>query len=809
MDGRVKYLNFEGNGHKMKRSDLCGKWSMIGGEYRAMGNIPGSVYSFLHIDNDILPNPHYGCNEDIYTALAEREFTFERDFEYSLSGNIAYLVFEGLDTLCSIYLNGEHVADTDNMHLCYRFDVSDKLIDGRNKISVVCHPIGPYIREKDAEAKLFGSTDCMAGYPYIRKAHSMMGWDWGPQLPDAGIWRPVYLLEKDSPEIIDVEILQRHDGGRVYVTPKVVTDGGDLEIIMTSPDGEKIHLIADKENEVRSPKLWWPNGLGGQELYKIEVILRQDGVVGDKKELKIGLRDMKLVRKIDEHGESFYHEVNGVSVFAMGADYIPEDNIFSRITEARTRELLTHCKNSNFNAIRVWGGGYYPDDFFFDVCDELGLIVFFDLMYACSVYDPDERMLDGMEREVEQNIARIRHHACMGLICGNNEIEWHFHDYVAISGREDGERLTDIYLDLFENRLKNAVEKVAPYIPYIPSSPTSGGSFDDPNGEGKGDCHDWDSDYISARGRYQRYVSEFGFQSLPHIRTIESFTKEDDRVLGSDVMKKHQKSYGGDELISTYVEKLFGKCDKLDDMVYLSQLTASESVRYRVEHLRRNRGRCMGALYWQLNDIWPGTSWSSIDYFGRLKALHYSSKRFFAPILLSCEEVGVMQGASVFSARLCVINDTVNDFSRAVKWSVRDANGNVITSGEISALAPSMSSCYLDNINIGEIDPEKHHICYYFENDGAILSYGSTLFISPKEHKLVDPKLTYTVDGDVITVRSEAYAKWVEIDGENGDVLLEDNFFDMEKGERQIKIIKGDARKLKLRSVYDVICRKG
>lgn len=793
----------------MKKIYLNGLWKMSGNGYNVQGKIPGSVYSFLHIDNDILPDPFFGENENIYTALAEHEFAFEREFDYSGDSDKAFLVFEGLDTLCSVYLNENLIAETDNMHISHRIDVSGCLNKGNNSLCVVCHPIAPYIRQKNAEARLFGSTDCMAGYPYIRKAHSMMGWDWGPQLPDAGIWKSVYILEKDTAEITDVNIFQRHENGRAFVTPTVTSDGGEVEIKLTAPDGKVTYLEIDAENEIESPKLWWPNGLGEQNLYGVSITLRENGSICDEKNLKIGLRDMKLVRRSDEYGESFYHEVNGVSVFAMGADYIPEDNIFSRIDQDRTRELLMRCKENNFNAIRVWGGGYYPDDFFFDICDELGLIVFFDLMFACSVYDPDDKMLEGIDLEVRQNLSRIRHHACMGLVCGNNEIEWHFHEYVAISGREDGERLTDIYLDLFENRLKNTVEEVAPYISYIPSSPTSGGRFNDPNGEKAGDCHDWDSDYVSARGRYQRYVSEFGFQSLPHMRTIESFTKEDDRILGSAVMKKHQKSYGGDELIAQYVEKLFGKCDSLENMIYLSQLTAAESVGSRVEHLRRNRGRCMGALYWQLNDIWPVTSWSSIDYFGRLKALHYAAKRFFSPVIVSCEENGELQNASGFSARLCVTNDTLSKIDGKIKWEKCDGYSRVLASGEIPVSVSELSLENIGELDIGEIDPHCHHIRFALEVDGETVSFGSALFTAPKNYGFVDPILTYTVDDGVITVKADAYAKWVEIDGIDGDVVLEDNFFDMEKGERRIKILSGNAKEFKLRSVFDAICRKG
>ena len=371
----------------MKKQFLNGIWKMTGNGYAVEGSIPGSVYSFLYLDNALTPDPYYRDNEDFYVQLAEHEYSFERTFTYSPSKNRTWLVFEGLDTLCGVYLNGQKLAETQNMHLRYQLDVTALLQEGENLLQVVCHPANAYIKERNKQMKLFGATDCMEGYPHLRKAHSMMGWDWGPRLPDMGIWKDVYLLEQDSAQIKEVHITQRHENGAVYLTPNVEIDGnGEIEIRLIAPDNSEITLLPNREQEIQNAKLWWPNGLGEQNLYTARIFLKEKGVVVDEKSLRVGLRDMKLIRKQDEYGESFYHEINGVDMFAMGADYIPEDNIFKRITPERTRELLTHCRECHFNAIRVWGGGYYPDDYFFDICDELGLVVFCDLMYACSLY---------------------------------------------------------------------------------------------------------------------------------------------------------------------------------------------------------------------------------------------------------------------------------------------------------------------------------------------------------------------------------------------------------------------------------------
>ena len=800
----------------MKRYELNGRWKMTGNGYAVEGNIPGSVYSFLHVDNALLPDPYYRENEEIYLEVAEHTYTFERTFTHTRTNNPVFLVFEGLDTLCSVYVNGQKIADTDNMHLRYSFAVGDFLQEGENCLQVVCHPVNPHIKALQKERRLFGANDCMEGYPHIRKAHCMMGWDWGPRLPDAGIWRDVYLVEENSAYIVEVHPAQRHENGRVFLTPTVEMKGdAEIEITLQSPDGDVIFLVPNQETEIQNAKLWWPNGWGEQPLYRLTVALIEKGERVDERQFTIGLRENRLVRKADEYGESFYHEINGVAMFAMGADYIPEDNIFSRITPERTRALLTYCRDSHFNAIRVWGGGYYPDDFFFELCDELGLVVFFDCMFACSVYEPSEAMKKSVEEEVAQNLRRIRHHACLGLVCGNNEIEWHFHEYVAISGRSDLDALRAIYLEMFETLLPKIVAEVAPYLPYIPSSPTSGGNFIDPNGEAKGDCHDWEPDYLRVRNRYFRYVSEFGFQSFPCIKTVESFTTEADRNVHSRVMERHQRSFGGTELIINYLTKNFLYPNDFGVFLYATQVLQAESVRYRVEHFRRNRGRCMGTLYWQLNDIWPVTSWASIDYYGRWKGLQYAAKRFYAPVLISCEEVGELQTRSFInaetgtysnekSARLCVTNDTLHPITGVVKWELRDENSRLLSDGEQSLTVEKLSAQYLPKMQLEGIDVERTHLYFAFVSDEKTLSEGSVLFTLSKRYAFQNPHLRCQRQGDELVVFSDGYAKSVQIEGEDGDLWLDDNFFDMEKGEKRVRILMGDAKKIRLRSVYDI-----
>ena len=800
----------------MRKFDLGGTWRMTGNGYAVEGQIPGSVYSFLHVDNPILPDPHVADNEGIYLGISEHDYTFTRTFDWWDEGYRTTLVFQGLDTLCSIYLNGAHVADTDNMHLRYEFDVTE-LVREHNELSVVCHSPTRYIREQDAKSHLFGATDCMVGYPHLRKAHCMMGWDWGPRLPDAGIWRSVYLLQHNGGgRITEACVTQRHEGGRVFLTPGMEFAGdGTPEFWLTAPDGSVTALAVGKETEVQDPQLWWPNGLGEQPLYTVQAWLVADGEIIDDRELRIGLRKMELVREPDAYGIGFYHRVNGVPMFAKGADYIPEDNILSRITPERTRKLLEQCKACHFNAIRVWGGGYYPDDWFFDICDELGLVVFFDLMFACSVYDPDEKMLGSMLTEVDQNVSRIRHHACLGLICGNNEIEWHFRDYVAISGRTDKEHLEQVYLDLFEKHIPAVLARECPEIAYIPSSPTSLGGFADPNGEACGDCHDWNPDHLSFRNHFYRYVSEFGFQSLPGIKTVAAYAPEGQRNLCAPVMERHQRSGGGNELMLSSLVKYYPYPQSAELLVYATQQLQADSVRYRVEHMRRHRGRCMGALYWQLNDIWPGTSWASIDYFGRYKALQYAAKRFFAPVLISCEEQGMMQHRGNINAqsgtydracsyKLCLTNDTTSEIWGRVKATVHDAQGKELSRREQDVRVPALSALWLES-QAFDFDPYTAHLQYALVADGEVISEGCALFVPPKHYAFVNPALSVQREGNELIVTASAFAKGVFVEGIDGDVVLSDNSFDMESGERRLQILSGNATAFAVTSVFDLI----
>lgn len=783
----------------MKRVVLNGTWRMIGNGFDCEGEIPGSVYSIL-LENNLMEDPWYRDNELRATELMDYDYDFVRTFDTESDCLPTLLCCKGLDTLCDIYLNETHIAHTDNMHRSYEFDVTQVLRTGTNTLRLRFHPADAYIKEKLQTSPVFGAPEAMAGFGNLRKAHCMFGWDWGPRLPDAGIWRDIYLLKKDTARLTELELIQHHENGRVFLTPRVVTDApAAVQVICTAPDGTEFPLQANVENEIPNPRLWMPRGLGEQPLYGIHAEVLENGKVVDFADRRIGLRTVRLVREKDKYGESFLHEVNGVRFFAMGADYVPEDNIFSRVTPERTRRLLRHCCDCNFNTIRVWGGGYYPDDFFFD------------LMFACSSIDIDEAMMENLRIEVRQNLLRLRHHPSLALIAGNNEIELWTPGRPHIPYKR--------YLDLFEDELPQIVKDVCPQIPYVPSSPSSVGHFMDPQNENYGDCHYYDvwggdKPLREYRNRYFRYLSEFGFESYPNEKTVQSYTLPEERNVFSRIMEMHQRCPDGNKYLMRYIADRYLYPTSLSAWIYATQLIQAESICCCVEHLRRNRGRCMGALYWQLNDIWPVASWSSIDVYGRYKALQYFAKRFFAPVLISCRETCIDDTRTYVTAertvdyrtaaQLSVNNDSLAPVSGVVVWTLRSADGKILQEGSTELTIPAMSVVTLEEMDFCKTDVYHNYLSYCFVSHGETLSEGSVLFAPPKHFEFQDPHLRCEIHGDALTIYADSYAKNVEIDSLDSDFILSNNYFDMNPGSKVVKILEGTPKTIRLRSVYDI-----
>lgn len=806
--------------------DLNGKWQMkrLDETDRIDAAVPGSVYNDL-IRAGRMEDPFYRDNEYSALELSNYDYEYERNFtaeEETLKHDRVFLLCEGLDTLCEIYINNICVLHAENMHRTYEVDIKAALTAGENTIRAVFHSPVRYCLQKQAELPLFSSDDAVPGISHLRKSHCMSGWDWGPKLPDMGIWRNISIRGYDKARIKDVYLTQKHGHDIVDLDIRIRLDNWSPckpEILVTVKTPENLtseyRASANTLEEhlpvrIEKPQLWWPNNLGGQPLYLVEVNISEDGKILDAYSVRIGLRTLNVKRGKDQWGESFEFTVNDVGFFAMGADYIPEDSILARCDRSKTEELIKSCVEANFNSIRVWGGANYPEDYFYDLCDEYGLVVWQDLMYACSVYSLTDEFEDNIAHETVDNMKRLRHHASLGLWCGNNEQEW---GWVAWGLSEKcPPRLKTDYIKQFEILLPKIAKDVDPNTFFWPSSPSSGGGFDKPNDENYGDMHFWGVwheklPFTDYRKIFPRFMSEFGIQSYPCLKTIESFTLPEDRNIFSYTMESHQKNGTGNQKIFHYISENYKYPKNFDSLLYASQLMQAEGLRYGTEHWRRHRGRCMGAIYWQLNDCWPVASWSSIDYYGRWKALHYAAKKFFAPVLASACEDGT-------TVSLHVSNETMTTVAGTLSWRLMDAASKALEGGEKAVQIDALSSSECVKLDFSDLLNTKEkkrnaYLEYSLTVGDETVSNGTVLFVKSKHFGFLSPEISASIseeaDRFVVQVTSKAFAKFTELGLKNADVVFSDNYFDLSAGDlKRIYIDKAKLRKeISLRSLEE------
>ncbi len=808
--------------------------------------VPGSVLSGL-LENSLIEDPFYRTNEYETRKLLYKDYTFVKHFDIDVTeGNSYYLVCEGIDTKANVTLNGTEILATDNMFRAYESeDIGKFLKSTDNILSVkITSPMSVISSHKNAPGKeiSYVSTGVLPGAQYMRKAGSSFGWDWGPELPDMGIHKSVYIREVKNAILRDSLITQIHNSDSVILNISTDIDvikapeEDDLSVYYTlvDPDGEVIStksggLVLNNESsmfmvdnttfEIDNPRLWWPRGYGDQPLYTVLIrLIAGDEIVGARS-YRIGLRTMTVNRDKIGDGENFAVTVNGVQVFLMGANYIPEDVIYNRITFDTYKRLVDAATFANYNCLRVWGGGYYPDEDFLNLLDENGILLWQDLMYACLIYEVDEEFLANVTEEAYDNIRRISNHACLALVAGNNEMEYAWGEWEGYKDHSDALRAD--YLRLFEDELKKVVNDISPDIFYWPSSPSKGGGFKDLNKENAGDTHYWvvwhgEVPFAEYENHLFRMCSEFGFQSFPCLKTVKTYALEEDCNIFSPVMECHQKNPAANGKVMKYMAETFRMPKDFESLLYASQLLQALALKTAVNHFRRNRGDCMGALYWQINDNWPVASWSTVDYYGRYKAAHYYAKKFYAPIspTLVIENVGYNTASPItsfeqmkaerdeaFSATApltynitpYIANETMSEANVDYTITLVDMEYNVIKSQSGTITASSLSSA-CDNAFTLDNDTYNRRrelmvVGEFVVNGEKVYDVKPLVPYKELELKKADINISTSLDKDelVIKISANAVALFVELISEE-DLIFSDNYFDLtDNSEREIR----------------------
>ena len=624
-------------------------------------SIPGFVHLDL-FDNEQIPDPFYRTNEKDLQWIHNKDWIYKLLFtpdKKLFNKNKIELKFFGLDTYAAVLLNGKKILEADNMFHPWSIDVSNILTSNENKLEIIFRsPIKevlPILKEMDyvlpADNDQIKKTS-----PHTRKAPYHYGWDWGPSFATSGIWQPVQLIGRGDFSINKSHFKQESLSNNLAVIDLHLEIESFIDVsteLLITQDELKIEkkiktdLSKGTNNfiykiKVEDPILWWPAGHGEQKLYNFEIIIKSKNLQ-ERVIKKVGFRDILVKRDKDDKGESFYFSVNGKPIFAKGANWIPADSFTTRIEREKYLELLTSAVDANMNMIRVWGGGIYESDHFYEICDELGILVWQDFMFACTMYPGDKPFLESVEKEATYQVERIREHPCLAIWCGNNEISWAWHDWDWKNKYPEKIYSVD-YKKLFHELLPSICERLDPSTFYWPSSPGWSQELP-PKGQkyGSGDNHFWDvwhggKEFSEYNKNVGRFMSEYGMQSFPDLKTIDLFTSEDDRNIDSDVVQSHQKASLGNANVIKYVDMYFDKSKDFSAFVLLTQIMAGEAIRVAVESHRKQMPYCMGSLYWQLNDCWPGASWSSLDYYGSWKALHYYAREFFKPAIIIISE---------------------------------------------------------------------------------------------------------------------------------------------------------------------------
>ncbi|HEX8734605.1 MAG TPA: glycoside hydrolase family 2 protein [Pyrinomonadaceae bacterium] len=796
--------------------------------------VPGSIHTDL-LANKLIEDPFYRDNEKNLQWIGKTDWEYETAFQISpemLGRRNLEIVFEGLDTYADVFLNDKPILDADNMFRTWRVNIKNAAKPGENVLRIrfrsPINEILPLMKKLDYELPAVNDQGEKTS-PYTRKAPYQYGWDWGPRFVTSGVWKPVNLVVWDDARIEDLHIKQnkllKETADLTAVVEVVASNSVEatLEIenlndkqtvatraIKLNPGVNKIEL----DFALKNPRLWYPVGLGEQALYNFKARVFVNKKQLDERTKRTGLRHLELRQKPDRHGISFEFIVNGIPVFGRGANWIPADIFPARVTKEKYKNLLTSLREANMNMIRVWGGGIYEDDYFYDLADEMGLLIWQDFMFACSMYPGDEKFLQNVRYEAIDNIKRLRNHPSIVLWCGNNEIEtawahWGWKERLP-------NHLWDDYLKLFVRLLGEVTAQYDSSRPYWQSSPSSNFQADS-DSQKIGDTHYWEvwhaeKPYTEYEKQFPRFMSEYGFQSFPELETVKTYTTEEDRKsIETPVMLAHQRHPRGNQLVRQYMLREYKEPKDFESFLYVSQVLQAQGIKIGAEHFRRISPRNMGSLYWQANDCWQVASWSAMDYFGRWKALMYYTKRFYEPLLISPH---VDEGRMNFY----VVSDFPETKKAELAWRLIDLSGQELKAKTIDLTIEPLKGKSYAGVPVEEMlsgaDAGSVVLLAELKSGGRTVSTNQYYFKPFKEMAFPKPdiktEISPVANGFKIKIFSDKVARAVYLYGFT-EGFFADNYFDLIPGKpleieyRAARKMSIDEfrRKLKVRSLAD------
>lgn len=774
---------------------LTNGWTVaqVNGSACAPMNVPGDVHSAL-LEAGIIKDPYWRDTEVSLDWIHEDEWIANTTFAFSPNAAGRYtLTFESVDCHAIVSLNGHEIGRCDNQFIRWDFDATDALIAGENALSVRFLSNTQTAKEKAAASEFvipyLEQNNRLPHFNHLRKTQCHAGWDWNIALSPMGIYGDVRLRHTDAARLDDVMFRQSHTGGAVTLEADVVFAAfapmtPEIELSIDGQTAVVTPHVYPGENRatlsvtIKNPKLWWPIGAGDQHRYDVAIRL------GDEtRRYKIGLREIVLDTSADDIGNRFAFCVNGRDMFMRGANWIPADALPARGTPEAVRDLLTSAIDANMNMLRVWGGGQYEADWFYEMCDEMGIMIWQDFMFACNAYPAHQRdWLDSVRIEARQQIRRLSSHACIALWCGDNELVGALGWFK--ESKADRDRYLAIY-DRLNHALEEAIEDEAPDVAFWPSSPSIGRlNFNDGwHTDTAGDMHFWDvwhsaKDFEHYRTVRPRFCSEFGFQSMPSMACIETFTDESDRNISSKVMEVHQRNDGGNARIVETIQRYFRFPDTFDDMVYLSQISQGLAMKTSIEFWRSNKPRCMGTLYWQLNDTWPVASWASLEYGGGWKSTHYLARRFYAPVMVTAQP-----DPDTGDIVLWAMNETAAPVSLTVGLRAVDVTGPMETLDTVSGVVAPDSAIELTRIVAGTLGEDRFLHFSWLDTERKHGGENEYLPRRPKDYDLTNPQIDVSISnkGQTITLTTDKPALYVTYD-HGGATVYDDNCFTLLPG---------------------------